>query len=37
MKNIAIDTNVYAGFKKNDLQVVETLRHCERIGIDIDE
>lgn len=35
MKNIAIDTNVYAAFKNNDLQVVETLRHCEQIGIDI--
>jgi predicted nucleic acid-binding protein len=35
MNNIAIDTNVYAAFKNEDLQVIETFRHCERIGIDV--
>lgn len=35
MKHCAIDTNVYTAFKSNDPQVVETLRHVKRIGIDI--
>ena len=35
MKNLTIDTNVYSAFKNNDQQVIETLRHCERIGVDI--
>ena len=35
MKQITIDTNVYTAFKNSDPQVIETLQHCERIGIDV--
>ncbi len=35
MRRIAIDTNVYAAFKCNDQGVVEALRDCDLIGVDI--
>jgi len=35
MRRIAIDTNIYTSFKVNDPSVVETLRNCDLIGVDI--
>ncbi len=35
MRRIAIDTNIYAAFKRNDGDVVEALRNCDHIGVDI--
>ncbi len=35
MRRIAIDTNIYAAFKRNDESIVETLRNCDYIGVDI--
>jgi predicted nucleic acid-binding protein len=35
MRRIAIDTNIYTSFKVNDPSVVETLRDCDLIGVDI--
>lgn len=35
MRRIAIDTNIYAAFKNNDGNVVERLRDCDFIGVDI--
>ncbi|MFA6291602.1 MAG: type II toxin-antitoxin system VapC family toxin [Victivallales bacterium] len=35
MRRISIDTNIYVAFKSNDAKVVETLRNCDYIGIDI--
>jgi len=35
MRRIAIDTNIYTSFKCNDQSVVEALRDCDLIGVDI--
>ena len=35
MRRIAIDTNIYTSFKCNDPRVVEALRDCDLIGVDI--
>lgn len=35
MRRIAIDTNIYVAFKSNDMNVVETLKNCDHIGVDI--
>jgi len=35
MRRIAIDTNIYAAFKNNNAQVIETLRDCDYIGVDV--
>jgi len=35
VKRILIDTNVYAAFKKNDIDAVNTLKTAEYIGINI--
>ena len=35
MRRIAIDTNIYTSFKCNDQSVVEALRDCDFIGVDI--
>ncbi len=35
MRRIAIDTNIYASFKINDPGVVEMLKDCDLIGVDI--
>jgi len=35
MRRIAIDTNIYTSFKCNDQGVVDTLRDCDLIGVDI--
>jgi len=35
MKNILIDTNAYAAFKKNDINAVNTFKTVESIGITI--
>ncbi|NWG03152.1 MAG: type II toxin-antitoxin system VapC family toxin [Syntrophaceae bacterium] len=35
MRRIAIDTNIYISFKLNDQNVVEALRDCDLIGVDI--
>lgn len=35
MRRIAIDTNIYAAFKRNEGDVVEALRNCDHIGVDI--
>ncbi len=35
MRSVAIDTNIYVAFKNNHPGVVETFRHCGRIGVDI--
>jgi tRNA(fMet)-specific endonuclease VapC len=35
MRRIAIDTNIYTSFKVNDQSVVEALRNCDLIGVDI--
>jgi predicted nucleic acid-binding protein len=35
MRRISIDTNIYVAFKGNDAKVVETLRSCDYIGVDI--
>jgi predicted nucleic acid-binding protein len=35
MRRIAIDTNIYTSFKANDESVVEALRNCDFIGVDI--
>ena len=35
MRRIAMDTNIYTSFKVNDPGVVETLRDCDLIGVDI--
>ena len=31
----AIDTNIYAAFKNNDAKVLDTLRNCDYIGVDV--
>lgn len=35
MRRIAIDTNVYVFFKRNDERVVSTFRDCDLIGVDM--
>ena len=35
MRRIAIDTSIYTSFKANDESVVEALRNCDFIGVDI--
>jgi predicted nucleic acid-binding protein len=35
MRRIAIDTNIYAAFKNNDAKVLDTLRNCDYIGVDV--
>ena len=35
MRRIAIDTNIYTSFKCNDQRVVEALRDCDLICVDI--
>ena len=35
MRRITIDTNIYTSFKCNDQGVVDTLRDCDLIGVDI--
>ncbi len=35
MRRIAIDTNIYAAFKSNDMVVVEALGSCDHIGVDV--
>lgn len=35
MRRIAIDTNIYTSFKCGDPSVVEALRDCDLIGVDI--
>ena len=35
MRRIAIDTNIYTSFKCNDEGVVEALRNCDLIGMDV--
>ncbi|HAS53613.1 MAG TPA: VapC toxin family PIN domain ribonuclease [Nitrospiraceae bacterium] len=35
MRRIAIDTNIYAAFKNNDVNVVEMFQDCDFIGVDI--
>jgi len=35
MRRIAIDTNVYTSFKLNDQSVVDAIRDCDLIGVDI--
>jgi len=35
MRRIAIDTNIYTSFKVNDQSVVEALRDCDLIAVDI--
>jgi len=35
MRRIAIDTNIYTSFKCNDQGVVDALRDCDLIGVDI--
>jgi tRNA(fMet)-specific endonuclease VapC len=35
MKRLAIDTNIYVAFKNNNADVVDALRACDVIGIDI--
>lgn len=35
MRRIAIDTNVYVAFKNNDESVIEAIRNCDHIGVDI--
>ena len=35
MRRIAIDTSIYTSFKSNDESVVEALRNCDFIGVDI--
>ncbi len=35
MRRISIDTNIYVALKSNDAKVVETLRNCDYIGVDI--
>ena len=35
MRRIAIDTNIYAAFKSNDMAVVEALENCDHIGVDV--
>jgi tRNA(fMet)-specific endonuclease VapC len=35
MRRIAIDTNIYTSFKVADQRVVEALRDCDRIGVDV--
>ena len=35
MRRIGIDTNIYTSFKLNDQSVVEALRDCDLIGVDI--
>ena len=35
MRRISIDANIYVAFKSNDAKVVETLRNCDYIGVDI--
>lgn len=35
MRRIAIDTNIYVAFKSNEAKVVETLRNCDYIGVDV--
>ena len=35
MRRIAIDTNIYTSFKCNDQSVVEAIRDCDFIGVDI--
>ncbi len=35
MRRMAIDTNIYVSFKANDARVVEALRNCDFIGVDI--
>lgn len=35
MRRISIDTNIYAAFKNDNTKVVETLRNCDYIGVDV--
>ncbi len=35
MRRIAIDTNIYTSFKCNHQSVVEALRDCDFIGVDV--
>lgn len=35
MKRIAIDTNIYAAFKAGNADIIELLRGCDYIGMDI--
>ena len=35
MRQIAMDTNIYTSFKVNDRTVVEALRDCDLIAVDI--
>ena len=35
MRRIAIDTNIYTSFKCNDQSVVDTVRDCDCIGVDL--
>ncbi len=35
MRRIAIDTNIYTSFKVNDQSVVEALRDCDLIAVDV--
>lgn len=34
MRKIAIDTNIYSAFKKNDLKVIRVFQHCDIIAMD---
>ncbi|MBN1524726.1 MAG: type II toxin-antitoxin system VapC family toxin [Spirochaetales bacterium] len=35
MRRVLIDTNIYSEFKKNNNRIVEALRYCDFIGLDV--
>ncbi len=35
MRNVSIDTNVYAAFKRNDNRIVKSFQHLDIIALDI--